>query len=267
VDEELFDRVQARLENRPKSGSRRQREYPLSGAMNCADCGRHLHGRASGSGVTRYRLADGTVRESRKRSSVRYYACEVCDYRVNAAFVETQFFESITALSASDALLKKWVNAPRIKSSDAKDLRRECKRLEMDLLPETLAKAKDRLFDLAVGASISDIDFRRQLGRLETETEAKRLRHTELSSALANDDIATKNIEHAKYLIGNFQSIYATAEYAQKRLLIEALVDALGGLAVRKIGISWGSKDALAKRQARSASVSVKHALNSKTLM
>ncbi len=59
VEPELFDAVSERLADTPKNGSRRKREYPLSGAMRCEGCGRHLHGRATGHS-TSHILADGT---------------------------------------------------------------------------------------------------------------------------------------------------------------------------------------------------------------
>jgi site-specific DNA recombinase len=129
VPGDLFDRVQERLSKTPRRGSRRVREYPLSGAMVCEGCGRHLHGVASG-GYMQRKIPDGTVvhwMDGKARR--RYYECYICRYRHNAVRLEAEVFSVIGSLHADEAMLKEWVAQPRLDLV----LRRRCVESWLDL--------------------------------------------------------------------------------------------------------------------------------------
>lgn len=126
VEPELFDAVEQRITATPKYGSRRKREYPLSGAMRCEGCGRHLHGRATGASSFHI-LADGTKKVYR-REPIRYYACVICNYMLNAERLEKQFFDGIGPLVGDVGLLRKWIEAPQTSAKDQSAVRKGLKK-------------------------------------------------------------------------------------------------------------------------------------------
>jgi hypothetical protein len=242
VPPEMFDEVQRRISSKPKNGSRRLREYPLSGAMRCDGCGRRFHGCAKGSSTTGY-LADGTKKIYR-RPPTRYYACHVCNYRVNALKIENEFFEQIGKLSADPRLIEKWIAAPKIGSSDLTRLRRELKQLEADCNEAAVQMKRDRLFDMALAASLSDLEFKRQVNRIEEELGSKRQRIGEIRSQIDGDDTNGRKMSTAKRLVAEFANLFDSATYEQKRDLVEALAVALGGATISKTsGLRFGIPD------------------------
>ncbi len=128
VPADVFDAVQRRLKGLPKTGSRRVREYPLSGAMRCKGCARHLHGRATGAYTTGRARADGTRKRYTGRTRIRYYACVVCGYMLNAQRLEDRFFADVGKLIGSESLLRRWIASPRLGQRDAAATRAEARR-------------------------------------------------------------------------------------------------------------------------------------------
>ncbi len=238
VEPGLFDAVALRLANTPKPGSRRRREYPLSGAMRCETCGRHLHGKCSGTSRSKY-LVDGT-RRVYESTAIRYYECVVCRYMVNAKRVEDQFFADIGTLSGDAALLRRWVDVPRGRTSAAvKSNKNEAKKLAQELSQEVVQAQRDKMFSLALTASIDEVEFKRQMNRLDVEYAAKRARLAALQSTVASDEKRDKNVEHAAKLLSRFGELYEAASYEEKRELLSALAEALGGLTVSRAGLQW----------------------------
>jgi ribosomal protein L34E len=237
VEPSLFDAVQQRLDQAPKSGSRRIREYPLSGAMSCEGCGRHLHGVSRGGG-SRQRRADGTVKIYVRPKS-RYYACAPCDYAVNADRIESEFFASIGKLVADEKLLDRWIAMPRKSADNLSSLRRELLALEPEVASAFVQEKKNRLFELALAVSINEIEFKRQMDRLDAEVLGKKSRIAELRSRLSAGSEHIKSVALAKSLISRFDQLYSGAEYEMKRELLNALTEALGGLSVSRDGLSW----------------------------
>jgi hypothetical protein len=246
VDPELFDRVQARIDSIPKQSGRRKREYPLTGAMRCSGCGRRLHGHATGGSATK-KLVDGTTKRYTNVSRVRYYACSACNYTLNAEAIEKAFFADVGQLVGSETLLRRWVSAPRIGSQEARLLRTEAKKLEAELRDEVIQRKRDHLFDLALAASIKDDQFRRQADRLESEVHVKRNRLEEIAAALSNDESTVRTLERARALLANFERLYGLASYEDKRQLVEAVAEALGGLNVSKEGLQWIKQPSVAE--------------------
>jgi DNA invertase Pin-like site-specific DNA recombinase len=239
VPPDLFDEVQRRISSKPKNGSRRIREYPLSGAMRCDGCGRRLHGHATGHSVSRY-LADGT-RKVYHRDPTRYYSCYVCNYRLNALRIEAQFFEQVGKLSADPRLLEKWIAAPKIGSSDLTKLRREFKQLETDCNEFAVQSKRDRLIDMALAASLSDLELKRQMNRIDEDLACKRQRMAEIRSKIDGDEASVRKVSTAKQLVGDFSNLFESATYDQKRDLVEAVSAALGGASVSKAsGLRFG---------------------------
>ena len=239
VPPELFDAVQAKLSNTPKYGSRTEREYPLTSAMRCKTCGRHLHGRATGHSSS-YRLVDGTQKVS-LRTPLRYYACVVCHYMQNAERLERQFFADIAHLAVDEALLKRWIAAPRLGSADASSLRREIKKLESEVDESVVRAKRDRLVDAMMATMFGNAEFERQIQRLETELEKKRSDLAFAKRKLEGDASSARTVERARELLSSFDRIYRLANYDDKRELVSAVTDALGGLVVSKDGLEWKS--------------------------
>ncbi len=239
VEPSLFDAVQRRLNEAPKPGSRRIREYLLSGAMSCKICGRHLHGVGRG-GSTRHRRADGTMKVY-SYEPTRYYACALCNYAVNADRVEAEFFSSVDKLVADDKLLLRWIAAPRTTSEKLDRLRRELLVLEPEVTTAFVQEKKNRLFQLALAVDINEVEFKRQMDRLDAEVRDKNLRIMDLRLQLSARSEHVKSVALAKSLLSRFDEIYAGADYEMKRELLSALTGALGGLTVSPDGLSWNA--------------------------
>jgi len=240
VPPEIFDEVQRRISSKPKNGSRRLREYPLSGAMRCDGCGRRFHGCSKGSSTTAY-LSDGTKKIYR-RPPTRYYACHVCNYRVNALKIEGEFFAQIGKLSADPRLIEKWIAAPKIGSSDLVRLRRELKQLEVDCNEATLMARRDRLIDIALTASLSDLELKRQMNRIDEDAAIKRQQMAELRSRIEGGEAGSRKVSIAKQLVAEFSSLFESATYERKRDLVEAIASALGGVSISKdAGLRFGA--------------------------
>ncbi len=121
VQPDLFDQVQEAIRSKPRWRQKRGYEYPLSGAVKCLTCGRSFHGHATGATSSR-RRANGTREVYRRYRRVRYYACTVCNYRINAELLEGWFKEDIASLQADPKVLDRWAAAKR--TSDAAALGR-----------------------------------------------------------------------------------------------------------------------------------------------
>jgi DNA invertase Pin-like site-specific DNA recombinase len=243
VPADLFKQVHERLSKTPRRGSRRIREYPLSGAMVCEGCRRHLHGVASG-GYMQRTMADGTIvhwmdSEARRR----YYECYICRYRHNAARLEAEFFSVIGTLHADDAMLNEWVAQPRLHRSASVAMRRELARLEIETSDEQEAKRRDRVFDLALAAKLDESELRRQLERIKGDVATKRERAAVLRDQLAATLTAKRTVAVARDLLQSFHVLYEQATYEQKRELLSAVSDALGGVTVSATGLHWAHRN------------------------
>ncbi len=111
-----------------------------------------------------------------------------------------------------------------------------------------MRKQRDRLFDLGMTASISEIEFKRQMNRLDAEIASKRSRLAEATSALTNDAGAARTMDKARGLIADFSVLYQHASYERKRELVAAIAEALGGLSVSREGLSWDREGGKARQ-------------------
>lgn len=237
VTEELFDRVQKRLANTPKSGNRRKREYPLTAALRCDSCGRRLHGHASGGTSTQRRASGEMRRYSHKR--IRYYSCLVCRYSLNAERLETAFFADVGRISADPTLLERWLSAPSTKARDIVRARHELEDLERESSEGQLQRSVDRVFDLGLKLEIGEVELRRQIDRVKEQFARKRIRIEELRKTLDSSEARTRSLEQATRLLKNFKRLYDRSEYETKRELVGSLADALGGARTGPEGLSW----------------------------
>ena len=238
VPPELFDKVQERLSKTPKTGSRRVREYVLSGAMSCDGCGRHVHGAATGGGFRVKTLADGTVRRY-ERKRVRYYECFICEYRVNAERLEQDFFDMTKSLHADDALLAKWVSMPRTGASTTAVTRKELIRLEHETTDEFVASRRDRVIDLALKAELDETEVRRQLQRIKDDVELKRGRAAAIRAQAGAEAQSKRTIVKARDLLASIKRLYSKATYEERRELLSGIAEALGGVRVSATGLRW----------------------------
>ena len=236
VAEVLFDTVSAILDQKPHWRNDRKFEYPLSGAIKCAGCGRSFHGHATGANYYKKRANNERVRVTRPKRT-RYYACTVCSYRINANTLEAWFFRDVGELAGDSGLVRAFLSdeAPRQDGqSVAKELTRIRSQLEACAGKRRRAWQASQSGDEYVVADLSrelksiveeEADLRDRLGRLEeTSSEALQSRRT---------------IEKAKTSIKHFWKNYNTATYEQKRELASSIVSALGGATATKGGLVW----------------------------
>lgn len=250
IDPELFDRVQQMIASKPRWRSDRKREYPLSGAIKCAGCGRSFHGCASGVN-SKKQLADGTIREY-PRATVRYYSCIVCNYRINAQWLEGEFRSQIDHLVARPEDLRRWVQATPY-GSTKRELEREVSRLERETSDELLEKTQQRVWQLALDAKIDSADLGRQLQRVKDEFAVRRSQLSELRQQLEARTATQRTMERAQELLRNFWTLYDAASYEDRRELIAAVVRALGGAKATKEGIIWERQPRLGRSAARAS--------------
>ncbi len=236
VDAALFDRVQELIARRPRHSQVRKFEYPLSGAVRCATCGRHFHGHVTG-GTRTKRLASG-VRRTYAATRTRYYDCTVCNYRINAAVLERRFRDEVARLAANDAALENWLSGES-QVEDREALEREADKLETDLNPRELERVRARCWELALGNPHLTTDLEAQFGRLAADAQRKRERLRELHSAMASRCDRRRTLQAARALLSRFWETFDAADYDAKRELVETLVAALGGLEADKKGLRW----------------------------
>jgi DNA invertase Pin-like site-specific DNA recombinase len=235
---ELFDRVQELLSNKPRWRSKRAFEYPFSGAIKCAGCGRSFHGHATGGNVIRRRLADGTIRTYPKYKRTRYYGCTVCHYLIRAERVEELVLEHLRTLSISPAAMREWVGA-------AKDLDAHPAMIaERDSLTKTLdadlyGRRRQRVWQLAIDNDLSGQDLAKQLDSIALDETQTRDRLRSIESAIASSSSRTRSLARAKELLNTFPTLYQKASYEQKRELATAAITCLGGAVASKSGIRW----------------------------
>jgi DNA invertase Pin-like site-specific DNA recombinase len=233
----LFDAVQARLAKTPKTGSRRIREYPLGAALVCDGCGRHLHGAATG-GTIRKTLADGSPREY-TQARTRYYACYVCRYRLNSNALEQDFFAQVGKLAADDRTLRRWVAAPRSSPRELNASAKELRALEESCSPEAEQQKRDRVFDVALTGNIGPAELRRQLERVRSDFSARREHARARRAELLEQQTAVRSVDKARHLLEKFRALYERAPYDQKREIVAAIAEALGGLRTSREGLRW----------------------------
>ena len=245
VDADLFDRVQEMIRMKPRWRSDRKREYPLSGAIKCAECGRSFHGGASG--ISRKKRTAAGVMRVYNRTCVRHYSCIVCNYRINAEWLESEFRAQIESLVARPAELRKWVEASP-NGASKRELEREVARMERESSDELLDKTQQRIWQLALEAKIESADLGRQMQRIKGEFGSRRAQLAELRQQLKTQTTARRTIERAQDLVKNFWALYDAASYEDKRELIAAVVRALGGATATRDGIVWERQPKVARR-------------------
>lgn len=235
VPEALFDSVSQLLEEKPRWRSDRKYEYPLSGAIKCAGCGRSFHGHATGG--TYYSKSKSHKRERRSRTRTRYYACTVCSYFINAKKLEDWFQRDIGEFAADPALFRAFVDeaAPR---QDALSLARERKRIQTQLAESGVKRQRAWEASLS-GNEYVVADLSRELKRISEEEADLRDRLMRLEATSVETEQKKRTIASAKALLKRFWALYDTADYQQKRELAANIVCALGGATASKDGLTW----------------------------
>jgi DNA invertase Pin-like site-specific DNA recombinase len=236
VQPELFDQVQEAMRSKPRWRQERGYEYPLSGAVKCLTCGRSFHGHATGATGSK-RLADGTKKTYRRYRRVRYYACIVCNYRINAELLERWFKEDVARLRADPKLLDHWAAAKR--ASDAEALGHEKRQLEERLRDGSFDRLRQRAWHLALSDDSVEADLARQLRAIAEDEGNCRDRLSQVADILEQAQEEKRSHERASALLQNFQHLCDAAPYEQRRELASALVHALGGARASKAGLHW----------------------------
>lgn len=234
VPEELFDRVQEALASKPKWRNTRTHEYPFSGAIRCAGCGRCFHGHATG-GTRKKRVADGTLRAYPNARRTRYYGCTLCGYMLNAESLESTLLDATGKITASKRTIQAWIDsADQFKEQPSPA---ERKRLVHLLESNAFERRRQRVWQLAVENNISGSDLSKQLTAIASEESAARDRLAKLDSAAQRKVEVQRTESRAKQLLANFSALFGAAPYEQKRELANAVVKCLGGAVAAKSGL------------------------------
>jgi DNA invertase Pin-like site-specific DNA recombinase len=249
VEEDIFDQVQCLMQARPKKLQQRQYEYPLSGAIKCKDCGRSLHGHASGGGTSKRTLANGEERTYVNQIRTRYYDCLICGYALNANRLESSFIKHVRSMVADDSLLQAWTRVVTSMPRSKVDLRREILKLSREIDSNTVQAQEDAVLDLALSSSSSAEVFDRKLSNIRSAVETKRARIAELQKLLDHELSSARLLSDAQHLIKSFDELYHDATYEEKRELVQSIVSALGGAQASKDGIIWLRAKTTIRRQ------------------
>ena len=239
VPDELFDRVQELIASKPHWKQERVHEYPLSGAIKCASCGRSFHGHATG-GNTTQRLRNGEIRRYPGRRRVRYYGCTVCHYMVNAEIFESRFRADLDKLTADPKLIGAWVQQE--KSATTAALRDEMIALRKKIDSDSFNLRRQRAWELALSDTIVGADLPRLLRTISDEEAQCRARLHELQALESATVLHQRREETARQLIENFWPVYDAAKYEEKRELCATLVRVLGGAVATKHELIWLNK-------------------------
>jgi DNA invertase Pin-like site-specific DNA recombinase len=239
VREDLFDRVQERLDSKPHQRRERIHAYPLSTAIRCAKCGRAFHGRGT-TPSKKKTLADGTSVVYRG-TLVRYYECDHagCGVRINADRLEETFRREVGHLCADPKAVARWLNGDR-GDGNAREWRRELAALERSTSTEALESARQRAWDLALSAGPhASRDLERQLARINAKIDSDRTSLLELRGKLERRDGAKRSVDEAQRLLQGFWARYDRSPYERKRELLNLLTTALGGCTADRNGLYW----------------------------
>ena len=244
VEEALYDQVQELLRSKPKWRQQRNFEYPLSGAIKCASCGRSFHGHATG-GAKRKKLANGAFSLYPNSKRFRYYTCTVCHYMINADQMELWFWSEMKCLAAHPSLVRKYFGEKKPKT--AVSSRTELQSLNRELA--NLQTRRQRAWDIALDATgDTRSDLPEQLRRLSEQEGVIRDSIHRLESVDEHQETLARSIAGAKQLVADLRRLYDHAPYEQKRELCNAVVRALGGAVATKEGLVW-LRDALPTRK------------------
>jgi DNA invertase Pin-like site-specific DNA recombinase len=236
VEEALFDRVQRLLAEKPHWRQQRTYEYPFSGAIKCAGCGRSFHGRASGGQVRRKQLADGSWKQYPRYRRIRYYECYLCNFRIRADVLETTALARLEQIALSPKAIDAWV---RDEHSDAKPNGAERKALKALLASDAFEKRRQRVWQLAIENNIKGVDLSRQLTMIADEEARARDRLSAIDARAERLDAAQRNVGRARDLLRRFRELYDVAPYEQRRELAFTAIQAVGGAVATASGIRW----------------------------
>lgn len=235
VEPDLYDQVQEILGARPRWKAPRKFEYPLSGAIKCATCGRSYHGHATG-GTKSKRRADGSLAVYTNARQVRYYQCTVCHYIINASKLEQWFWRDIKALTASPELVSKWLADPHLPPSS--DLESELSSLEVELA--RTERRRQSAWDMALDATPEiRIDLPKQLRQISEREATLRDRMNELRGIGDQTESMQRSASLARTLVQQLPALFDAADYEQQRELCSAMVRALGGAVATKTELVW----------------------------
>lgn len=239
VEPEMYDQVQDLLRSKPRWNNSQKFEYPLSGAIKCAGCGRAFHGHATG-GMTTRRMADGSRRKYVRSKRVRYYACTVCHFMINADTLESWFRDSICKIQARPELLEKWVKSKHPGNVNA---HAEIERLQK--IAGSFDERRRRAWELALDNEVVAEDLPRQLRAINAEEQETKARLADLLNSQTLDIEHQRTVQRARKLLQQFWQLYDTASYEQQRELSATLAAALGGATADKSGLFWRAQHAL----------------------
>lgn len=247
---ELFDQVQERLHTKPRWPQKRRFEYPLSGAIKCAKCGRSYHGHSTGGSIKK-RLASGAVRVYSPQRRTRYYGCTVCRYMLNAERLEAEFFSILRDLRVDPGLLQMWVSRERPSGPSHAELEQEAAKLRRLASPERIDFLKRTAWSISISSNDAHVtaDLPRQLARISEDDGANRARLREIETALAEGSKRARSLSLAASLIEQFEALYEAATYNERRDLCLSISTALGGLTASPAGLNWDVREARVTRR------------------
>jgi site-specific DNA recombinase len=219
IDEVLWDKVQAILENKKGKPSRvHDGEFPLTGILRCPKCG-------AGMVISRTsnKLADGT------KKSIAYYACgnwknkgtAVCNsnsIRVNKA--NEYVFNKLSELLSNENMVKAIVNnVNRERRRKANPAKNELTRIDKEL--EKLDKKKGKLFEAYEDEIITKEEFQTRKEELTDRIQKLEEEKAPLLVTLSDDVNEEVPYELIKSILENFSKVLArnVSREQQKKLL------------------------------------------------
>lgn len=219
IDEKLWDKVQAIMENKKGKPSRvHDGEFPLTGILRCPKCG-------AGMVISRTtnKLADGT------KKSIAYYACgnwknkgtAVCNsnsIRVDKA--NEYVFDKLSELLTNESIVKNIVsNVNKERRRKVNPTKDELGRIDKEL--EKLDRKRGKLFEAYEDEIITKEEF--QLRKEELTERVKKLEEEKAPLLVTLSDDVSEELpyEFIKSILQNFSKVLgeSSSREQQKKLL------------------------------------------------
>jgi site-specific DNA recombinase len=258
IDENLWNKVQAILENKKGKPSRvHDGEFPLTGILRCPKCG-------AGMVISRTtnKLADGT------KKSISYYACgnwknkgtAVCNSNsIRTEKANEYVFNKLSELLSNENMVKTIVsNVNRERIRKVKPTKNELIRIDKEL--EKLDKKKDKTFELYEDEAITKEEFQARKDKLTERVKKLEEEKAPLLVTLSDDVKEELPYEFIKSILENFSKVLTeNTSREQQKKLIHMIISEITINELREIdSIKININDSLVNYLSKEEGVSIK---------
>jgi len=227
VSRELFDKVQAIIQQQTKTAPRSNAKYMLTGIVYCGICGARMHGMKTG----------------RTRIKHTYYRCSghsqkgKCQCSGNGIRVDTlepAIIDSLKNLSINKGRLKELL----VESADTNDKSSDVRRGRLKPLENKLAMCEDkrsRIFELYEEGSINKNDFLARKATIDQDESSIKAQIEQLASQ-PGSDIGSYDLDYTINQFKDIKEVYDELDIEDKK---ETIMNLVPEIRVNKHDISY----------------------------